>query len=88
MPRSFAIRGIRPPHNIVHVKLIHSRRGEQQMAKVINCRDVGADCDFEARAETEEELFVILREHARTGHGMEDIPPELVEQVRSAIREE
>jgi predicted small metal-binding protein len=58
------------------------------MAMVINCRDVGADCDFEARAETEEELFKILQEHARAGHGMEEIPPELVEKVRLAIREE
>ena len=34
-----------------------SLRGERKMAKVVNCRDVGVDCDFEARAETEEELF-------------------------------
>ncbi len=58
------------------------------MAKVINCRDVGVDCDFEARAETEEELFQILTEHAKNDHGMEEIPPELVEKVRAAIREE
>lgn len=58
------------------------------MAMVVNCRDVGADCDFEARAETEEELFAILKDHARQGHGMEEIPAELVEKVRSAIRQE
>ncbi len=46
------------------------------MALVVNCRDVGADCDFEARADTEEELFKILTEHAKSGHGMEEIPPE------------
>ncbi len=58
------------------------------MALVVNCRDVGADCDFEARAETEEELFKILAEHAKSGHGMEEIPPELVEKVRAVIRVE
>ncbi len=58
------------------------------MALVVNCRDVGADCDFEARAETEEELFKILAEHAKSGHGMEEIPPELVERVRAVIRVE
>lgn len=58
------------------------------MTMVISCRDVGADCDFEARAETEEELFKILTAHAKSGHGMSEIPPELVEKVRSAIREE
>ncbi len=58
------------------------------MALVVKCRDVGADCDFEARADTEEELFEILTEHAKSGHGMEDIPPELVERVRAVIRVE
>jgi predicted small metal-binding protein len=58
------------------------------MALVVNCRDVGADCDFEACADTEEELFKILAEHAKSGHGMEEIPPELVEKVRAVIREE
>ncbi len=58
------------------------------MALVVNCRDVGADCDFEARDETEEELFKILAEHAKSGHGMEEIPPELVEKVRAVIRVE
>ncbi len=58
------------------------------MAKVVNCRDAGVDCDFEARADTEEELFKILAEHAKSGHGMEEIPPELVEKVRAVIRVE
>ncbi|MEE9519194.1 MAG: DUF1059 domain-containing protein [bacterium] len=58
------------------------------MALVVNCRDVGADCDFEARADTEEELLKILAEHAKSGHGMEEIPPELVEKVRAVIRVE
>ncbi len=58
------------------------------MALVVNCRDVGADCDFEARAETEEEPFKILAEHAKSGHGMEEIPPELVEKIRAVIRVE
>ena len=58
------------------------------MALVVNCRDVGADCDFEARADTEEELFKILAEHAKSGHGREEIPPELVEKVRAVIRVE
>lgn len=58
------------------------------MAKVVRCRDAGADCDFEARAETEEELFKMVAEHAREAHGMEEVPPETLEKVRAAIREE
>ena len=58
------------------------------MALAVNCRDVGVDCDFEASADTEEELFEILTEHAKSDHGMEEIPPELVEKVRAVIRVE
>ena len=47
------------------------------MQKVLVFRDTGVaavDCDFEARGETEEELFQNTLEHGRTFHGMEDIP--------------
>lgn len=56
--------------------------------KVMNCRDVGVDCDFVARGETEEEVLQKCGEHARTAHGFEDVPPELVDKVRAAIHDE
>lgn len=37
------------------------------MAKAIRCREVGFDCDFEARADTVEELLQKCNEHAKTG---------------------
>ena len=58
------------------------------MAKVIRCRDAGVDCDFEARANTVEELMELTRKHAREGHGFADIPPELVDRVKALIRDE
>lgn len=58
------------------------------MAKAIKCRDVGVDCDFEARANTVEELLQKCAEHARTAHGMNEIPPEMAEKVRSAVRDD
>jgi predicted small metal-binding protein len=59
------------------------------MAKVLRCRDVGMmDCDFEARAETEEEILKKAAEHAQTVHNMEEIPEEVLAQVRAAIRDE
>ncbi len=58
------------------------------MAKVLKCRDVGVDCDFEARGSTEQEILQKAREHARAVHGMNDIPAELAEKVRGAIRDE
>lgn len=58
------------------------------MAKVVKCRDVGVDCDFEARGQTEQEVLRNAAEHARTAHGMKEIPPELAVKVKAAIREE
>ena len=58
------------------------------MAKVLRCRDVGMDCDFEARAETEEEILKKAAEHAGAVHNMEEIPDEVHAKVRAAIRDE
>jgi predicted small metal-binding protein len=58
------------------------------MAKVLRCRDVGMDCDFVARGNTEDEILKKAAEHARTSHNMNEIPPELLSKVRSVIRDE
>lgn len=58
------------------------------MAKFISCRDVGVDCDFVARGESEQEVLQKCAEHGRAAHGMNELSPELVDKVRSGIREE
>lgn len=58
------------------------------MAKVVTCRDVGVDCDFVARGETEQEVLKKCTEHARSAHGMKELPAELLAKVKVAIREE
>jgi len=58
------------------------------MAKVIRCRDVGVDCDFEARGDSEQDLLKQCAEHAKTAHGMDEIPADLAAKVRGAIHEE
>jgi predicted small metal-binding protein len=58
------------------------------MTKVVNCRDVGFDCDGVVRAETEEEALQLVAEHAREVHGIQDVPPDVVEQVRAVMKEE
>ncbi len=58
------------------------------MSKVVSCRDVGMDCDFVARGQSEDEILAKCAEHARTDHGMSDIPDEVVTKVRSAIHDE
>ena len=43
-------------------------------------------CDFEATAETEDELVKKIAEHARKAHNMETIPPDVMEKVKKAIK--
>ena len=58
------------------------------MAKVLRCKDIGMDCDFVARGETEEEILKQAAEHAGTTHDMKEIPEEVLDKVRAAIRNE
>ena len=57
------------------------------MAKIVRCREVGVDCDFEARGETESDVLRQCAEHAKSEHGFEQIPPELAAKVQAAIRD-
>jgi predicted small metal-binding protein len=57
------------------------------MAKSISCRDVGLDCDFHAQADTMEELMQKCSAHAKSDHGIEEIPAELVAKVQAAVRD-
>ena len=58
------------------------------MAKVVTCRDVGVDCDFVARGQTEQEVLKKCAEHARSKHGMTELPADLAVKVKGAIRDE
>jgi predicted small metal-binding protein len=56
--------------------------------KVVRCRDVGVDCDFEAQGNTEQEVLQKCAEHAKADHGMTEIPAEMVAKVKASIKEE
>jgi len=61
------------------------------MAKTLKCRDVGVDCSYVARRETEEELMADVAKHAKEVHGyteeqLED--PEMMKKVKAAIKTE
>ncbi len=58
------------------------------MEKVIRCRDVGFDCNGVIRAKSEEEALSLAAKHAKSVHGLEDISPEVIDKIRSVIREE
>jgi len=57
------------------------------MGKILRCRDVGVDCDWEARGATEKEVLDKAAEHGRKAHGMTQIPPDLLAKARAAIRD-
>jgi predicted small metal-binding protein len=58
------------------------------MTKVLTCREVGMDCDFVARGNTEEEILAQAAVHAQSDHGFADIPAEVLEKVKAAIHDE
>ena len=58
------------------------------MARRMSCRDVGPDCDFVARGESDEEVMGQVAEHARAAHGIEEVSPELAEKAQAAIRDD
>jgi predicted small metal-binding protein len=58
------------------------------MKKTIHCRDVGFDCDGVIRAESEEEALQMAAKHAREVHGMQEVSPEVVQKLKSIIRNE
>ena len=57
------------------------------MTKSISCSDAGSDCEWSATAETEEELLGKVTEHAKIDHKDLEITPELVEKIKSLIKE-
>ncbi len=54
--------------------------------KELGCRDFRQDCDFTARAKSEDEILSKCREHACKAHGKCDDSPEIREKVMSRIR--
>ena len=57
------------------------------MVKSISCADAGADCSWSTTAETEEELLNKVAAHAKEEHPDLEITPELVEKIKSIIKE-
>jgi predicted small metal-binding protein len=58
------------------------------MTKVVYCRDVGFDCDGVVRAETEAEVLNLVAAHAKSVHNLDTVTDEIVEKVRSVMRDE
>ena len=58
------------------------------MSKELECAkvDPSSGCQYVVRGETEEEVMRNAAEHAKE-HGIRDVTPELMERVKSNIRD-
>jgi len=58
------------------------------MGKTLKCKDIGlTDCTWEAKADTVEEIIEMAREHA-PAHDITEVTPELIEELKAAIKDE
>jgi predicted small metal-binding protein len=55
--------------------------------KQFRCGDVVLGCEWVARNEDEQVLFDEITVHAQEAHGMDEVPPEVVDQIRGVITE-
>lgn len=58
------------------------------MGKMLKCREVGVDCDFEAHGKSEAEILQKAAEHAKGCHPGVQMTPELVAKIKGAIKDE
>ncbi len=57
------------------------------MAKTFACGDLMPGCDFVAKGETVEEVLAQAGEHAKTAHGLTEIPEDLLKMAKAAIKD-
>lgn len=53
--------------------------------KQFACGSVVSGCDGVVTGETEDDVMAAAAEHARTAHGMDDVPEELAGKIRAGI---
>lgn len=58
------------------------------MIKLINCRDIGFDCEGVVRASNEQEALRKVADHAREAHGVEALPDAVRRHVRQVMQQE
>lgn len=68
----------------MHVKYGATTRKGREM-KVFACGSVVEGCEAVFHAESEDQLLELIAAHARQAHGMDEIPPDVTEQIRAKI---
>ncbi len=57
------------------------------MTKSFGCSDAGVDCNWTTTAETEEEIMEKIKKHAHSDHGFTEIPSDIAQKVKTAIKD-
>ena len=57
------------------------------MGKSLSCKDAGADCGWSATAATEKELMEKATEHVKESHKDLEVTPELVNKIKSLMKD-
>jgi predicted small metal-binding protein len=55
--------------------------------KVLNCKDVGVNCDFQARGRTADEVLKKAAEHARKDHNIKKVTKDYLHSWRMKIHD-
>jgi predicted small metal-binding protein len=55
--------------------------------KQFRCGDVVLGCEWVTRSDDEEKLLGQILSHARDVHGMDEVPPEVEDQIQGVITE-
>ena len=67
---------------------MNGRTGEATPMKQFRCGDVVPGCQWVTRSEDETKLFAEIHAHARDVHGMDEVPPEVMDAIQSVITTE
>ena len=51
------------------------------------CSTIVPECEWRYDAESEEDILEHAAVHAREAHGMDQVPPEIVDRIRASIVE-
>ena len=55
--------------------------------KTLSCKDVGVDCDYQARGKTVNEVLKKATEHAKKDHNIKKVTKEYLDSWRTKVHD-
>ena len=59
----------------------------KQLRKVLQCGSIVPGCKFVAHAEDENEMMVVMADHARSVHDVDHLSEEMKAKIRAAMKD-